>query len=48
MPAILVECAFISNHREQRKLSSPEYLGNVSEGLANGAALYIRGLGEDG
>ncbi len=48
MPAVLVECAFISNNREQRKLSSPEYLGNVSEGLANGAALYIRGLGEDG
>ncbi|MBI5248044.1 MAG: N-acetylmuramoyl-L-alanine amidase [Desulfomonile tiedjei] len=48
MPAILVECAFISNNREQRKLTSPEYLGNVAEGLANGAALYIRGLGEDG
>jgi N-acetylmuramoyl-L-alanine amidase len=48
MPAILVECAFISNNREQKKLTSPEYLGNVSEGLAYGTALYIRGLGEDG
>ncbi len=48
MPAILVECAFISSNRALRTLTSPQYLGSVAEGLANGAALYLRGLGQEG
>jgi N-acetylmuramoyl-L-alanine amidase len=48
MPAILVECAFISSSRALRTLTSPQYLGSVAEGLANGAALYLRGLGQEG
>lgn len=48
MPAILVECAFISSNRALRTLTSPQYLGSVAEGLANGAALYLRGLGREG
>jgi N-acetylmuramoyl-L-alanine amidase len=48
MPAILVECAFISSNRALRMLTSPQYLGSVADGLANGAALYLRGLGQEG
>lgn len=48
MPAILVECAFISNNRDQKKLASPEHLANIAEGLASGAALYLRSLGQEG
>jgi N-acetylmuramoyl-L-alanine amidase len=45
MPAVLVECAFISSSRESKKLHSPEYLNTVAQGLANGAHSYIQGLG---
>jgi N-acetylmuramoyl-L-alanine amidase len=45
MPAILVECAFISNGREEQKLTSTGYLDSVALGIANGAATYLRGLG---
>jgi len=45
MPAILVECAFISNGREEQKLMSGQYLDSVASGIATGAAAYLRGLG---
>jgi len=45
MPAILVECAFISNGREERKLTSTKYLDSVALGIAKGAATYLRELG---
>ena len=48
MPAILVECAFISNKRERGKLTSPAYLASLAAKIADGAANYLRGLGEKG
>jgi N-acetylmuramoyl-L-alanine amidase len=45
MPAILVECAFISSTRESKKLHSSEFLNTIAQGLANGAHSYIQGLG---
>jgi N-acetylmuramoyl-L-alanine amidase len=46
MPAILVECAFMSNVRECRKLHDPKYLDTIAQGLSNGAESYLKGLGE--
>lgn len=43
MPAVLVECAFISNPREKRKLQDPDYLNKVARGMAEGAIKYVSG-----
>ncbi len=48
MPAILVECAFISNGRDRDKLTSPGHLDCISGGIVQGAAEYLGGLGEKG
>jgi N-acetylmuramoyl-L-alanine amidase len=48
MPAILVECAFISNKRERGKLTSPAYLTSIAERIAEGAANYLKGLDGQG
>jgi N-acetylmuramoyl-L-alanine amidase len=48
MPAILVECAFISNKRESRKLTNPAYLTSIAERIAEGAANYLKGLDGQG
>ena len=48
MPAILVECAFISNRRERGKLTSPAYLTSIAERIAEGAANYLKGLDGQG
>ncbi|MBI4961814.1 MAG: N-acetylmuramoyl-L-alanine amidase [Desulfomonile tiedjei] len=45
MPAILVECAFISNGRDEQKLTSAQYLDAVATGIAAGAGKYLRELG---
>lgn len=44
MPAILVECAFISNNRDKAKLTSPPFLDSVADGITKGAADYLQGL----
>jgi N-acetylmuramoyl-L-alanine amidase len=44
MPAILVECAFISSS-EKNKLNSSGYLDSVAEGISVGAESYLSGLG---
>jgi len=41
MPAVLVECAFISNSGDEDKLASPQYLDSIAEGLASGADAYL-------
>ncbi len=41
MPAVLVECAFISNPREKRKLQDPDYLNRVARGISEGAITYV-------
>jgi N-acetylmuramoyl-L-alanine amidase len=48
MPAILVECAYISNVKEKDRLTSSRYLNLVAEGICDGAQIYLRGLGEGG
>jgi len=48
MPAILVECAFISSSRERDKLTSGEYLDSIAGGLAEGTLHYLQGLGDRG
>jgi len=44
MPAILVECAFLSNNKEKARLTSPAFLESVADGIAKGASDYLRGL----
>lgn len=44
MPAILVECAFISNGKDRDKLGSAMYLDVIAEGLAKGAFNYLNAL----
>ncbi len=46
MPAVLVECAYLSNSRETAKLADPRYLDLVAEGIAAGAESYVKGLRE--
>jgi N-acetylmuramoyl-L-alanine amidase len=46
MPAILVECAFISHSVDQRKLQSPYYLDRLAEGIAKGTCHYLQKLDE--
>jgi N-acetylmuramoyl-L-alanine amidase len=44
MPAILVECGFISNKRDRAELTSPAFLESSARGIAKGAADYLQGL----
>jgi N-acetylmuramoyl-L-alanine amidase len=46
MPAILVECAFISNGRDRDRLSSNNHLDLIADGIVDGAAKYLRSLGD--
>lgn len=41
VPAILVECGFMTNPRERRLLQSPGYQLKVARGLAAGAELFV-------
>lgn len=45
MPSILVETSFISNHEEEKRLSSPEYRKKIAESIARGVSAYIRRSG---
>ena len=40
MPAVLVESAFITNPREERRLQGEEYRQRIAEGLYEGVAAY--------
>jgi N-acetylmuramoyl-L-alanine amidase len=46
MPSILVECSFISNPRERRRLQDPAYLNLIAKGIAGGAQSYLQKLGQ--
>lgn len=48
MPAILVECSFISNPSERIKLKDPIYLQRLADGIAAGATNYLRDLEDKG
>lgn len=42
MPAVLIEVAFISNPREEKELSSPEFQFKVALAIYKGIAKYLR------
>lgn len=55
MPAVLVESAFISNPREEKKLRDPAFIARLGEAIAKGVKAYlaeangsVRRRGEDG
>ncbi len=41
MPSVLVECAFISNRREARRLKSRRYINRLADALSQGIASYL-------
>ncbi len=41
MPAALVECGFISNLKEEKKLTSPSYRETLAQGIAQGILNYL-------
>ena len=42
MPAIMIECGFISNNSEKDKLASPEYRDSIADGVAGGSISYLK------
>ena len=42
MPSILVECSYISNRREEKRLMTDDYLKSLARGIFNGVQRYIR------
>jgi N-acetylmuramoyl-L-alanine amidase len=44
MPAVLIETSFISNSRECKRLTLPQYQERLSEGIVNGIFQYIKEL----
>ncbi|HET7453307.1 MAG TPA: N-acetylmuramoyl-L-alanine amidase, partial [Thermoanaerobaculia bacterium] len=42
MPAVLVECAFISNPDEAKKLATPEFRQSIAEAIARALASYLQ------
>jgi N-acetylmuramoyl-L-alanine amidase len=42
MPSIMVECSFISNPVEAKRLASPAYQDMVATGIVNGVRSYIK------
>ena len=42
MPAIMVECGFISNTSDKNKLTNPEYRDFTANGLADGLITYLK------
>ena len=41
IPSVLIEIGFLSNKQEERKLLNPEYLKELSKGLANAIENYF-------
>ena len=41
MPAILIECGFLTNAEESKKLIEPQYQENLTEGIAQGILSYL-------
>jgi N-acetylmuramoyl-L-alanine amidase len=42
MPSILVECSYISNRREEKRLMTDDYLKALARGIFNGVQRYIK------
>ena len=47
-PSIIVECGFLSNAEDERKLINKDYQRQLAEKIFNGALLYISGSGMSG
>jgi N-acetylmuramoyl-L-alanine amidase len=45
-PAVLVECGFISNRREEEKLMQSLYRDSLAEGIAQGILTYVGSCGQ--
>lgn len=43
MPAVLVECGFMTNHDEMKKIRKPDYLKKLAWGIAHGVDNYLNG-----
>jgi N-acetylmuramoyl-L-alanine amidase len=43
-PGALVECAYISNHAEARRVATPEFRQQIAEALAEGISSYTATL----
>ena len=41
MPAVLIECSFLSNDEEAKKLKDEAYQESLSEGIAQGILTYL-------
>ena len=41
MPAVLVECGFLSNAYEAQRLSSPQYQRTLAQGIATAVIRYL-------
>jgi N-acetylmuramoyl-L-alanine amidase len=46
VPAVLIECGFMSNPVEDRLLASPHYQDKLASGIASGVVAYLRSAGE--
>jgi N-acetylmuramoyl-L-alanine amidase len=42
MPAVLVECGFMSNKGDRKKLRSPQFIDHVALSMAKGIGAYLR------
>lgn len=45
MPAVIVECGFLSNHNERRRLSQEDYQERIAWGIYMGIIRYFEDLG---
>jgi N-acetylmuramoyl-L-alanine amidase len=46
MPAILIECGFISNSEDRKRLRSTEFVHEMAGGIAAGTSAYLKALGD--
>ena len=46
MPAILVECGFLSNPKEEKKLTNEKFQSSLSEGIAQGILSFLDAQGK--
>lgn len=45
MPAILIQCGFLSNPKEEKKLIDPEFQKDLAEGISQGILSYLDAQG---
>jgi len=47
MPAVLVECGFVSNKTERKRLNYSRYQDRIAKGIARGVVAYVKELNQD-